>query len=125
MAAPLKSSALHMAVAFCAMGGWAVFANRAHPLPEPLIAGVVQGTVSALITLILKRMIEWLGRRLPGLAAAVLPPALAVLGSVTVLSALHSLAGTPEILRTLAVPVAVTAIYSSAYSTALYRSRHA
>ena len=47
-----------MTVAFIAMGSWATFANLAHPMPRPLIAGVVQGTLSALITLFLKRMIE-------------------------------------------------------------------
>jgi hypothetical protein len=29
------------------MGGWAVFANLGHPMPKPLIAGAVQGVLSA------------------------------------------------------------------------------
>jgi len=121
----LKSSALHMAVAFAGMVGWAVFANRGHPLPEALLAGLVQGTISALITLGLKRMIEALSARLPGAAALILPPLLAVAGSVPLLSLIHSLAGTPEIAATIAVPVSVTALYSSAYSFTLWRARHA
>ena len=121
----LTSSAAHMAVAFIGMGAWAAFANRAHPLPEVLTAGVVQGSVSALITLFLKRMIEALSRRLPGMTALILPPLLAVAGSVGLLSLIHSLAGTPEIPATIAVPVSVTAVYSSAYAYALWRVRHA
>lgn len=121
----LDSSALHMAVAFAAMGAWAVFANRAHPWPEALLAGVVQGAMSALITLFLKRMIEALSRRLPGLSGLILPPVLAVAGSIALLNVIHRLAGTPEIAATIAVPVSVTALYSSAYCFALWRARHA
>ena len=121
----LKSSALHMTVAFAGMGGWAVFANRGHPLPEALLAGLVQGTISALITLGLKRMIEALSARLPGAVGLVLPPLLAVAGSVLLLCLIHNLAGTPEIAATIAVPVSVTALYSSAYSFTHWRARHA
>ena len=89
----LKSNALHMAVGFLGMGAWAVFANRHHPLPQALLAGLVQGTMSAIITLFLKRMIEALSQRLPGLAGLILPPLLAVAASVGLLSLIHSLAG--------------------------------
>ena len=120
----LTSSAAHMAVAFLAMGGWAVLANSGHSLPEALTAGLVQGTISAIITLFLKRMIEALARRLPGLAGLILPPVLAVLTSLVLLTAIHRLAGTPELLRTIIVPLSVTAIYSASYSFALWRTRH-
>ena len=59
---PAENSLVHMGIAFLAMGGWAAFANRAHPMPEPLVAGLVQGALSAAITLVLKRMVEALGR---------------------------------------------------------------
>lgn len=121
----LKSSALHMAAAFLGMGAWAVFANRGHPLPQALLAGLVQGTMSAVITLCLKRMIETLSQRLPGAAPLIVPPLLAVTGSVGLLSLIHILAGTPEVAATIAVPVSVTAVYSSAYCFALWRARHA
>jgi hypothetical protein len=112
-----------MAVAFLSMGGWAVFANRAHPMPQPLAAGLVQGLLSAAITFVLKRMIEFLAARFAGLAALVLPPAIAVLLSITVLSVIHALAGTPELLATIALPVSVTALYSTLYAVALWRAR--
>lgn len=113
---------MHMAFAFIAMGSWAAFANSGHPMPRPLIAGVVQGTLSALITLFLKRMIEALSARLPGSMGVWLPPLVAVLVSLTLLGSIHWLAGTPEILRTIAVPMSVTAVYATTYNLTLRRS---
>jgi hypothetical protein len=71
----------------------------------------------------LKRMIEFLAPRFSGPAALVVPPATAVLLSITVLSVIHALAGTPEILATIALPVGVTAVYSTLYAAALWRAR--
>lgn len=118
-----RNSAVHMAVAFLAMGGWAVYANAAHPMPRPLIAGVAQGCVSALITLFLKQMLEALSQRLANLAALALPPIAAVLCSVALLLTIHGAAGTPEILRTIAVPLTVTAVYAATYNFALWKRR--
>jgi hypothetical protein len=126
LARPLaQNSLVHIAVAFLAMGGWAVFANRAHPWPQPLFAGIVQGALSGAITFVLKRMIERLASRFSGIAALVLPPLIAVGLSVAVLSSIHALAGTPEILATMALPVSVTAIYSTIYTAALWRTGRA
>lgn len=116
-----RSSAVHMAVAFVAMGGWAAFANSGHPMPRPLLAGLVQGTLSALITLFLKRMIEALSARLPGRIGWWLPPLVAMTVSLLLLTSIHWLAGTPEIARTIAVPLSVTTVYSTFYTIALRR----
>lgn len=120
MDALIRQGGLHMAGAFLAMGGWAVFANRAHPMPDPLLAGLVQGTISAVITLFLKRMIEAVSRRLTGLAALLLPPLVAFSLSLGLLSLLHLLAGTPEIAATIAVPLIVSTSYAFLYSYALW-----
>lgn len=122
----LRQSWLHLAVAFCAMGGWALFANRAHPWPAMLTSGLVQGCLSATITLFLKRLIEMLVQRLQGLAARFLPPLACGALSVGVLGSLHSLAGTPELLATIAVPVLVSTTYATIYTQTLCadRSRH-
>ncbi|WP_299847231.1 hypothetical protein [uncultured Paracoccus sp.] len=119
----LQSTALHMAVAFVLMGGWAVFANRGHPLPQVLMAGFVQGCLSALITFGLKRMLEALSQRLQGFAALIMPPLLAMGASALLLSVIHNLAGTPEILSTIIVPLSVTTVYSAAYTFALWSHR--
>jgi hypothetical protein len=118
-----RSSIVHVAVAFLAMGGWAVFANRAHAFPQPLVAGLVQGALSGAITLVLKRMIEAIATRLAGIAALVLPPLIAVALSLAILTTIHTLAGTPEILATIALPVGVTALYSTLYAVALWRQK--
>lgn len=118
-----RSSIVHVAVAFLAMGGWAFLANRAHAFPQPLVAGLVQGALSGAITLVLKRMIEASATRLAGIAALVLPPLVAVALSVAILTTIHTLAGTPEILATISLPVGVTALYSTLYAAALWRQK--
>lgn len=120
-----RQSWTHIAVAFIAMGGWAVFANRAHPMPQPLVAGVVQGALSGAITFVLKSMVEAVGARFSGIAAIVLPPLIAVALSLAILVTIHTLAGTPEIATTIALPTSVTALYSTLYAYALWRGRKA
>lgn len=117
-----RQSWTHIAVAFLAMGGWAVFANRAHPMPQPLVAGVVQGALSGAITFVLKRMIEAVAQRVPGVAGIVLPPLIAVALSLAILVTIHTMAGTPEIAATIALPLSVTALYSTLYAIALWRA---
>ena len=116
----IRSSALHMAVAFLGMGAWAVFANRAHGA-DAWLAGAVQGALSATITLFLKRMIEAVSARARNAWRLILPPVLAVAASITILTVVHRLAGTPEIFATIALPMTVTAVYATAYAFALWR----
>lgn len=118
-----RSSLVHVAVAFVAMGGWAFLANRAHAFPQPLVAGLVQGSLSGIITLVLKRMIEAIALHLAGVASLVAPPLVAVALSLAILTTIHTLAGTPEILATIALPVGVTALYSTVYAAALWRQK--
>lgn len=110
------SGVVHVLFAFLAMGGWAVFANRVHPMPKPLVAGLVQGTLSAVITLFLKTGIDYLSKRFRGSTAYWAPPLLVCLASTSVLVAIHALSGTPEILRTIAVPLAVSTSYATLYT---------
>jgi len=119
----MRSSALHVAFAFLAMGSWAAFANRAHPMPAPLQAGLIQGTLSAVITVFLKRGIEELGRRFTGVAALLAPPVIAGLASASLLTTMHALGGTPDIGRTIAVPLTVATGYAALYNYSLWRSR--
>ncbi|APO72830.1 hypothetical protein ACDY96_22445 [Rhizobium mongolense] len=114
-----RSSTVHVTFAFLAMGGWALFANRVHPLPRMLLAGVVQGALSACLTLFLKSAVETFSKRFKGSAAFVAPPLIACLGSASILIAIHALAATPEILRTVAVPLAVSTSYAAIYNYSL------
>lgn len=114
-----RSGGVHFLAAFCAMGGWALFANRMHPMPAPLLAGLVQGVLSGAITLVLKRFVEAAAARFAGLAALVTPPALAGLLSAAILTAIHAASGTPEILSTIALPLAVSTGYAALYALSL------
>lgn len=115
------SGVVHVAFAFLAMGGWAVFANRAHAMPRPVLAGLVQGTMSAILTLCLKTTIDALSHRFSGVSSFWAPPAIACILSTGLLVAVHTISGTPEILRTILVPVIVSATYSALYSYSIYR----
>ncbi len=117
-----RSTAVHVALGGLAMAGWAAFANREHPLPDLLLAAVVQGALSALITLVMKRGLEAGFRRMEGWAARLVPPLLSCLTIAGVLFAAHSLAGTPEVWATLAVPWTVSTTYAFVYVASLRRA---
>lgn len=104
------------------MGGWAVFANRAHEMPAPLIAGLVQGLLTATITLFLKRIIESIFHGTAGIFRLLLPTLAALLVSLVLLTAIHTFAGTPALLATISVPLTVSTLYAFFYSLTL--SRH-
>ena len=117
----LRSSALHTGAGFLAMGAWAAFANRTHPMPTPLIAGAVQGTISAVLTFVLKRIVEAVSARNEGVAAVVLPTLAAWAVSFSGLVLIHIAAGTPELWATIALPNAVATCYAGLYAAAIRR----
>jgi hypothetical protein len=117
-----RASAVHVAVAFVAMGGWTLFANRTHGAAA-IGPALVQGAVSALITLGLKRTLERLAARLSGWRALVLPPLLTASVILAVLIGVHRLIGTPEIAATIAVPWSVSTLYAIVYTAALAKGR--
>lgn len=116
-----RHNAMHGLVGFVAMGGWAALANRAFGPTEMVQAGLIQGALSALLTLYLKRVVEHLNRRLAGPARWWCPPLVAVSGSATLLTAMHWWAGTPALLTTLALPLAVSSSYVVIYNLLLIR----
>lgn len=127
------STVVHVAFAFLLMGGWAMFANRAHPLPEALQAGVIQGTLSSILTLCLKKFLEWMSGlffRAPAsdegvgkpLAALIVPPIITASAILGVLFTAHTLAGTPEVGATIAFPFAVSTTYAIIYNSSLWKS---
>lgn len=117
------SGTVHFLFAFLAMGGWAVFANRGHAMPQPLYSGLLQGALSAGLTLFLKSVIDVLSRRFRGVTRFWAPPLIACLGSASLLTALHALIGTPEIAKTIAVPLLVSTSYASIYNYSISRRR--
>lgn len=118
----LKSKIVHGLGGFVLMGSWAAFANRAHPLPAPLVAGVVQGLLTAIITIYLKQTIEGIFHRNTGWPRLALPPLAAFLISTTILTIIHLLAGTPALIATISIPITVSTLYALFYTITL--SRH-
>jgi hypothetical protein len=103
------------------MGAWAAFANRGHGVEAMALAGAVQGTISCVITLILKRSLEAMFARLSGPAAIAVPPLTTMAVVLAVLVAIHRLAGTPEVWATIAVPYGVSSTYAWIYTVTLAR----
>jgi LytS/YehU family sensor histidine kinase len=119
------STVAHVGFGFLAMGGWAVFANRDHALGQALLSGLVQGTISGLLTLGLKKFLEWFNARLAGAMALFGPPLVTAASILAILVTAHALAGTPEIAATIAVPFTVSTSYAVIYNWGLWRRRRA
>jgi len=117
------STLAHVGFGFAAMGAWAMFANRAHSFEAMLLAGLVQGAVSGLLTLGLKKFLEWLNARLPAAAALIVPPAVTASTIFAILVGAHTLAGTPALWATIAVPLTVSTSYAILYNLRLSRER--
>jgi hypothetical protein len=129
------STIAHVGFGFFAMGAWAVFANRDHALPQMLLAGLVQGAISGSLTLVLKKSLERMstmffrarqsdegqGRQI---AALFVPPLITASAILAILVTAHTLAGTPEILATIAVPFTVSTSYAIIYNLGLWRRAH-
>lgn len=118
-----RSTIAHVGFGFLAMGAWAMFANRAHPFEAMLLAGLVQGTISGLLTLCLKKFLEWLNVRLAGAAALVVPPAITASTILAILYTAHTLAGTPALWATIAVPWTISTSYAILYNLRLSKER--
>lgn len=126
---------VHVGFGFLAMGAWAFFANRAHPLPQALLAGLVQGTISGTLTLFLKKGLERMSAFFFGarrsdeghgrnISALFIPPIVTATAIGTILFTAHTLAGTPEVLATIAVPFTVSTSYAILYNLRLWRAAH-
>jgi len=113
----LRSASLHVAFAFTVMGAWAAYANHAHGMSAALRAGLLQGAVSAAMTLLIKRAVDVLHRRTHGRWA--LAPIGVCLGTATLLVALHLLAGTPNVAGTVALPWSLSTLYAFGYAASL------
>ena len=117
------SGLVHVGFAFIAMGGWALYANSGHGLAAAWLPALLQGGLSGLITLVLKRVLERLSGLFASVMAYVLPPAMTASAVLVVLVVVHKLIGTPEIVRTIAVPWSVSTLYAILYSATLARGQ--
>lgn len=113
----------HVGFAFLAMGSWALFANAGHGLAAAALPAVSQGVLSGLITLVLKRALEAMSPRFPGALAYIVPPAITAGAVLALLLTVHKLIGTPEVIRTIAVPWSVSTFYAVVYAATLARGQ--
>jgi hypothetical protein len=119
----MKSSLVHMAFGFLLMGGWALFANRAHGLAGAWLPGLAQGLISAGLTMVIKQGLEAMDGRVGGALAWVLPPLATAFSVLTLLVLVHSLVGTPEMIATIAFPWTLSTTYGFIYNAALVKAR--
>ena len=115
-----QNSAVHVLVAFALMGSWAVHANWGHPMPKPVLAGLVQGALSGAITYALKRGLDGLRGRMRRDRGWWLPPVAACSVSLCLLAGAHLAAGTPEVLKTISVPFTVASLYAATYNVLMW-----
>jgi hypothetical protein len=126
----MSGAALRLAVlsalAFLVYGGWAAVAHREHGLEAALWAFGVQGSSSALTTVLMGGVIEQLRRPLGDtLGAKLLVSALATAAAGVCHVCLHLLAGTPEIARTVIPSVVVGYLYAVTYAVWIGRASSA
>lgn len=130
-----SSTPFHVAFGFVLMGGWAMFANRDHTLPDMLRAGLVQGLISGTLTLFLKKGLERMSAMFFNarqsdegqgryIAALFVPPLVTASCIFLVLFTAHTLAQTPEIAATISFPFAVSTTYAVLYNLRLWRAAH-
>lgn len=100
-----------------------MWVNSGHTWPQAMSAGLVQGSMSAILTLLLKKSVDGLRAHFRGHMRFWTPPAIASLASAGLLIAGHSLARTPELLATIGLPLGVSATYVFAYN--IFKSRGA
>lgn len=119
----MKSSLVHIAFGSLLMGGWALFANRSHGLAAAWLPALVQGIISGALTGALKKTLESLDGRLSGFLAYAVPPAVTAGSILVLLTLVHSLIGTPELVATIAFPWTVSTLYAIVYNAGLVRAR--
>ena len=116
-------SSIHIGSAVVVMGSWAAFANRAHGVRAAVVAGLVQGGASALVTFALKSSLEAMSGRLKGTLAFVVPPTVSCTVILILLVVAHRLAGTHELWSTISIPYAASSAYGWIYTAILVRGR--
>ncbi len=112
---------MHVAFAFVMMGCWALYANWGYEWPKPVKAALVQGALSGAITFGMKSLLDWLRRKVSAKQGWWLPPLITLAGSLSVLVGAHIAFGTPEIVRTIAVPFSVATTYAVTYNFAMWK----
>ena len=106
--------------AFLLYGGWAVFANLRHGRHTSLTAGLTQGLLSLVSTVILTSAMETVFSRLsPGVARFMATGLGPITTTLLLMAVIHFVTGTPEIAATMLPSIVVGYAYSIIYAAGL------
>ena len=109
-------------VAFLIQGGWTLWVNLPYGLVKAAPSAVLQGLLSAASASAMTLIMEWLYGALPH---SPLRPAWCIAATsllmATILFLLHCAIGTPEVLKTLLLPMTAIVAYATAYTLRLAR----
>lgn len=114
--AVVKSSMRYRAtsavLAFALWGMWAFMVNSAGGVPEGVVSGVVQGTASFVITLIMISIVTRLYNLMADMPFRLFLPSMVTVGCTgACLVGIHMAAGTPEVMKTVSPPLVVAFLY--------------
>lgn len=119
---PSGRSVAAAAAGFVGYGLWAAYANESHGSAAALRAGVVQGSYSFVLTLVMSLVTEWVYARLDGVRLRAPLTVAAVVGALFGTAyGINAVAGTPEIVATIAPGFAIGALYTGAYVLGLLK----
>ena len=126
-AVPATTSLLYKlmsaSMAFVLWGSWAFYINDDFGMSSRLLAGLVQGSASFTITLVLVRAVTWITHLMPhGPTQAVVPALITVVITGTFLVSAHTVFGTPNILPTV-TPALVVAFVFCLYTSYIVRTQ--
>lgn len=112
-----KFNFLSAILAFLLWGSWAYYVNFSVSIKNGVISGLAQGTVSLVLTFFVISLTTTLYNFFDGkLKKNILTPIIVVFLLQTLLVSIHSLIGTPNILKT-TIPPLFVALFFCAYTT--------
>lgn len=113
-------------LAFIIWGSWGYFINSQASDPQaaaPLISGLIQGTGSSLVTLVMLKSVTWLYHWLaPHPLRLVLPAVITTTVTVSGMTVAHLIVGTSNLLATMAPGMVVAFCFNLATAFGLSRS---
>lgn len=124
-----RFNATSATLAFLGLGGWAWYVNANWPSATsasaaPWVSGLVQGTVSCLITLIMLTSVTWLFNRMPANRSRLFVPAVITsLCTGTLIVGAHMLANTSNIVLTVVPGLVIAFCFNVLTSLKLHGMR--
>ncbi len=113
---------LAASLAFVLWGGWALVVNWQAGVQAATIAGLIQGSTSFVVTLLMAAAVTWQVRRFRHRVCRVLvPPLITVSVTGSFLFLVHSLGRTPGVWQTILPPTIIAFCYCLLLSAQLQR----